>query len=127
MQGRRGENQDGIALGENTAGKVSETLEIAPAMMPSHPRPVIEALHWEMEIFGGLQFDYGKAAIAGDAEQIDHGAVSSGKGRHLRIKLRGIEARIEQGNVALNYGLQPALGLQPIERMVVIAPSSLEQ
>ena len=86
VQSGRGEDEDGVAFGEDAAGEISEALEVAAAMMPADPRPVIEALHGKMEILGGLEFDDRQAAVAGDAQQIDDGAVGGGKGGHLRVE-----------------------------------------
>ncbi len=80
-----------------------------------------------MEILGGFEFDDGEAVVAGDAQQIDDSAVGCGKGGHLWVEHGGVQARIQQGDVTLDDRLQPALGLQAIEGIGVIAADALEQ
>ncbi len=45
-------------------GKISEALELAPSMVPGHPRPVIQALQGQVDIFVGLQLHHGQPALA---------------------------------------------------------------
>ncbi len=54
VQGGRGEDEDGIALGEDASGEISGALEVAASMVLADSRPVIQALHGEVEILGGL-------------------------------------------------------------------------
>ena len=92
MQSGRGEDENRIAFGENASRKVAGSLELTATLVPAHACPVVEALHGKMEVLGGLQFNDGEAALAGDAEQVDDGAVAGGKGGNLRIEHGGVEA-----------------------------------
>ena len=43
-------------------GKISEALELSARMVPGHPRPVVQTLQRQVDIFVGLQFDHRQSA-----------------------------------------------------------------
>ncbi|MGC1647186.1 MAG: hypothetical protein WA741_15325 [Candidatus Sulfotelmatobacter sp.] len=45
--------------------EVSEAGKFLSAVMPLHSRPVVEALQRQVDVFVGLEFDYGESAVVG--------------------------------------------------------------
>src|SRR3984957_13535377 len=71
-----------------------------------------------MNVFVSLEFDYRKASIPREREHINHGAVRGGERRHLRIQGRRIQALVYRSYLANDQRLQPALRMQPPQRMI---------
>ena len=64
-QGRRNQiNQRRSGLQLHTR-KIAITREIARFLMAADSRPIVRCLQWQVQIFGGLQFQNGEAARRG--------------------------------------------------------------
>ena len=48
--------------------EIAVAREVSLRLMPANARPVVGGLEGEIDIFGGLQFQNGEAAAAGDAQ-----------------------------------------------------------
>jgi hypothetical protein len=66
------------------------------------------AQEFHVQIFGGLQFQNGQAAGAGDAKKIQDSVLRGGLRKHSFVHLLGQERDIGAGGILLNDGLQPA-------------------
>lgn len=82
-------------------------------MMPGHAPPIVEPLHWLMNVLVGFEFDHGKAPFARYRQHINHGAVGSRKCENLRIEARRIQPAIQGADVFHHQRFQPAFGMQP--------------
>src|SRR3954467_8646549 len=60
LQGRRRKKQQRRLDRELPSGKITELLELAALMMPVHSRPVVQALHRQMQILTGFDLDDGE-------------------------------------------------------------------
>jgi hypothetical protein len=52
------------------SGEITVTGEIASLLMAADSRPIVSCLQGQIQSFGGLQFQNGEAAEAGDAKKI---------------------------------------------------------
>ena len=113
---------------EPDAGEVAVALELAEAgdrvgilhVVPAYADPVVEPLQGKLWVFGGFEFNDGEAAIRGDGQQVEHAAIGGGEGGDLRVDVRGIELFVEDAEIAVERGLEPALGLQAVERIALV-------
>src|ERR1700690_3383728 len=87
-------------------------------MVPGYPRPVVQALQRQVDVFVSLQLDHRQPAFARGREYIDHGAVRSGKCGYLGIQAGSIKTLVHFGYILDHQRFQPALRMQSPERMI---------
>ena len=63
VQGWRHQVQQGLFGGQLAGGEISEAGKFSTTVMPLDSRPVVEALEREVNVFVGLEFDDGEAAM----------------------------------------------------------------
>ena len=71
---------------ELDAGEIAVALKISFALMAADAQPIIHSLHGQLHIFRSFQLDHHEAALARDAEQIEHAAIAGRERRKLRIE-----------------------------------------
>lgn len=79
--------------------------------MPLNARPIIETLQRKVNIFISLEFNDREPSVAGQGEDIEHGAIGSGKCRDLRVMMARVKALVECSDITKNQRLEPALGM----------------
>jgi len=100
---------------ELDAREVAAAGEFAGAVEGADAGPVVEGLEGEVEVVVGLEFEDGEAALASDGEEVEEGAAGCGRCEGLGVDGGGAEVGGEEGEVAAEDGLEPALGLEAVE------------
>ncbi|MGC1449430.1 MAG: hypothetical protein WA830_05265 [Candidatus Sulfotelmatobacter sp.] len=86
--------------------------------MPRNPRPVVETLERQMDVFVGFQFDAGQAAVMRGGQHVDHGPVGGGECGNLRIEQARIQALVDDADIGHHERFQPAFGTQAEQGML---------
>jgi len=107
------------------SGEVTKAGKIALLEMAMDLKPVASGLEGKMNMFAGLQFENREAAGASDGEEIENAVFAPGVGEDLRIDKARIERRVNASHILANEGLEPALGLNAIERVPRIASDTM--
>src|SRR6516225_991183 len=79
--------------------EITEFPELSAVVEPLDAQPVVQALHQQIDLLLKLQFDNGQAALARDAENVNHPPVDPGEGRNLRVDPVQRQRRIDPGYV----------------------------
>src|SRR5215470_2588835 len=74
-----------------------------------------------MDVLIRFQLNNRQLAITLRGQHDEHGAVGSGKSRHLRIEATWIEALVERTDIAHHQRFQPALRMQPVKSVMPTA------
>ncbi len=93
--------------------KVSILQKLPAPLMPLHPRPIIQPLQRQMNVFIRLQLNHGQPSFARQREHVDHGPVGRRKCRHLRIHGLWLEPLINHADISPHQRLQPSLRMHP--------------
>src|SRR5580700_11452212 len=109
-QGGGDKIEQGRSVGELASGEVAVADEASVLLVVAHASPVVKALQREMDVFAGLEFKDGAAAIESAGEDVDHGAIGGSECGNLRIDEALIEAFVDGADVADDQRFQPALG-----------------
>ena len=60
VQRWRDQKQQWLLDRQLLARKISKALKLAARMMPRHPRPVVQALQWQVNVFVSFKLDHGQ-------------------------------------------------------------------
>ncbi len=118
--GRNEPDQRRLRVNRN-ARAISIALKIAFALMAANAQPIIHDLHGQLQIFRGLQLDYYQATLTRDTWQIEHSSVACRERGNLRIKMAGVEQRVEFRGVFQHDGFEPSFRRAAIERVLGVA------
>ena len=120
-QARRDEPDERRLRINHDSGKISIALKICFTLMAADAQPVIHGLHRQLQILRSFYFDYDQATLAGDAEQIEHAAITGCERGNLRIKMARVELRIEFCGIRQHDGFEPAFCCGAIQRVIRVS------
>jgi hypothetical protein len=74
VEGGRDAVEERVLCGELDAGEIAAAGNFSGAVEHADAGPVVERLQRQVEVVVGFEFEDGEAAVAGDGDEVEHGA-----------------------------------------------------
>src|SRR5262249_14872958 len=100
--------------------KVSIRGKLVPIEVPFHTDPVVERLHWQMDVGGGFQFNDREASSAIGGKHVEDAAIAACEGGYLAIDRLRAQPGVDCFDLCAGQRFEPRFRVAPVERVQAV-------